>query len=210
MNVEVRFGDPVVRDILEAALAEFANFGLAGARIEAIVARTQTSKRMIYYHFGSKEGLYVATLGYAYRKVGSDEVHPLIEAAPPLEALRIYAEAAFDRFCETPDFIRLTMQESLQGGKYLDGLADLQTINRQRLGVVEHILARGQRDGSMREGLRPLDVYANFVGLCVYHISARPNYRALFRVDWAEGEAREARKKAIADAIVRYVHSDGA
>jgi AcrR family transcriptional regulator len=44
-------------DILEVATREFAEKGLAGARIDAIAAAMRTSKRMIYYYFGSKEGL---------------------------------------------------------------------------------------------------------------------------------------------------------
>lgn len=208
MNIAAKFDEPVARDILEAALVEFANFGFAGARVDAIVARTLTSKRMIYYHFGSKEGLYAATLGYAYRKVGTDDVQARLEAAPPLSAIAIYAETAFERFCATPDFIRLTMQENLQGGRFLEGRPDVQAINQARLAVVERILARGRADGSMRAGLRAIDVYVNFVGLCAYHISARPNYRALFGADWDDPAEREARKASISDAIVRYVRSE--
>jgi len=205
MNVETNFKDPVVKDILEAALAEFANFGLPGARIDAIVARTKTSKRMIYYHFGSKEGLYVATLAYAYRKVNSDDMEPRLDQAPPLEAIALYAETAFERFCATPDFIRLTMQENLQGGKYLEGLPALKTINRSRLAVVERILQRGQAEGSIRREVPPLDVYINFVGLCAYHISSGQSYRVLFGADWSDPGVQQRRKASIRDAIVRYV-----
>ncbi len=56
-------------NILEVATAEFADKGLAGARIDEIAALTHTSKRMIYYYFGSKEGLYLAVLEEAYRRV---------------------------------------------------------------------------------------------------------------------------------------------
>ncbi len=49
-------------DILAAALIEFADKGLAGARVDTIAARTRTTKPAIYYHFGSKEGLYAAVL----------------------------------------------------------------------------------------------------------------------------------------------------
>ena len=49
-------------NILEVATREFSDKGLAGARIDEIAAATRTSKRMIYYYFGSKEGLYVAVL----------------------------------------------------------------------------------------------------------------------------------------------------
>lgn len=61
--------DAVRHNILQEALAEFARLGLAGARIEAITERTHTSKRMIYYHFGSKRGLYEAVLRYAFQLV---------------------------------------------------------------------------------------------------------------------------------------------
>src|SRR3954464_3041214 len=65
-------------DILDVAAAEFGEKGLAGARIDEIAALTQTSKRMIYYYFGSKEGLYLAVLEESYRKGGGiqAELHP--------------------------------------------------------------------------------------------------------------------------------------
>src|ERR1035438_155709 len=60
-------------DILEVATAEFADKGLSGARVDAIAAATATSKRMIYYHFGSKEGLYIAVLEAACRRIRAIE-----------------------------------------------------------------------------------------------------------------------------------------
>ena len=54
------------RDIVEAATREFAQKGYSGARVDAIAGRTRTSKRMIYYYFGGKEGLYLAVLEEAY------------------------------------------------------------------------------------------------------------------------------------------------
>ena len=60
-----RTNDPerTMADILEVATREFAEKGLAGARIDEIAEATRTSKRMIYYYFGSKEGLYIARAG---------------------------------------------------------------------------------------------------------------------------------------------------
>ena len=45
--------------ILDAALAEFAEKGLAGARIDDIAARGGVNKRMIYAYFGNKEDLWL-------------------------------------------------------------------------------------------------------------------------------------------------------
>ena len=66
-----RTNDPVrtQAEILTVATAEFARKGLSGARIDAIAAATRTSKRMIYYYFQSKEGLYLAVLEDAYRRI---------------------------------------------------------------------------------------------------------------------------------------------
>lgn len=48
--------------ILAAAVEEFARYGLAGTRIEAIATRCNLTKAMICYYFESKEGLYRAVL----------------------------------------------------------------------------------------------------------------------------------------------------
>jgi AcrR family transcriptional regulator len=57
--------DRTRKNILAVARREFAEHGLSGGRIDAIAARMRTTKRMIYYYFGSKEGLYQAVLEQA-------------------------------------------------------------------------------------------------------------------------------------------------
>ena len=76
------------REIMEAAREEFARHGLTGARVDAIAARTKTAKRMIYYYFGSKEGLYLAVLEAAYDDIRSVERELRLEALAPEEAIR--------------------------------------------------------------------------------------------------------------------------
>ncbi|RYE71671.1 MAG: TetR/AcrR family transcriptional regulator, partial [Hyphomicrobiales bacterium] len=60
-ETQVRTQDPegTRQNIIEVASEEFALNGLSGARIDEIAARTRSSKRMIYYYFGDKEGLYL-------------------------------------------------------------------------------------------------------------------------------------------------------
>jgi AcrR family transcriptional regulator len=85
-----RTNDPArtMADILEVATREFAEKGLAGARIDVIAEAMRTSKRMIYYYFGSKEGLYVAVLEEAYRRMRGIERELHLEDLPPEDALR--------------------------------------------------------------------------------------------------------------------------
>src|SRR4051794_3354479 len=61
------------RSILDAAGCEFADKGLSGARVDAIALRAGTTVRMIYYYFGSKDGLYRAALERAYRTMRETE-----------------------------------------------------------------------------------------------------------------------------------------
>src|SRR5438034_6946074 len=84
------------RDIVEAATREFAQKGYSGARVDAIAGRTKTSKRMIYYYFGGKEGLYIAVLEEAYRKIRSVEATLDLEHQSPEEALRTLVAFTFD------------------------------------------------------------------------------------------------------------------
>lgn len=200
--------DPVVRDILEVALSEFANYGFEGTRIEAITARMATSKRMIYYHFGSKEKLYEAVLDYAYSIVRSGAEGPAdLEALPPLQAMEIVAGSAFDSFNRHPDFIRLSLQENLRGVPVVGQSARVRQINQANLAVVDRHLRRGQADGTMRADVKPLDVYITFVGLCYYHVAAQPAYKALFDTDFFSPEGSAARRASICDALIRYVRA---
>jgi len=85
-----RTNDPVrtMTGILEVATQEFASKGLSGGRIDAIAEATRTSKRMIYYYFGSKEGLYLAVLEESYRKMRQIESELQLDNLAPEQALR--------------------------------------------------------------------------------------------------------------------------
>ena len=69
------------RDILSVATKEFAKHGYNGARIDAIAARTSTTKRMIYYYFGGKERLYIAVLEREYARIRAYEAGLHLESA---------------------------------------------------------------------------------------------------------------------------------
>lgn len=199
--------DPVVLNILEVAFAEFANFGLKGGRIESIAAKTKTSKRMIYYHFGSKENLYAEVLEYAYRLVRQGPVLPALDSMAPLEALAAYAGNAFDNFNHCPDFIRLVVQENIQGANYIRQSQSIGEMNRATFGLLQKIVERGQADGSIRTDVTPMNVYTNFIGLCHYNVSSRNSYSALFNYDLTLPENAASRRQAICESVVRYARA---
>src|SRR6478735_9846948 len=70
--------------ILRAAINEFAAKGFSGGRIEAICASARVNIRMIYHHFGGKEGLYIAVLEETLLGLRSEELKLDFEAASPV------------------------------------------------------------------------------------------------------------------------------
>ncbi len=197
--------DPVVQSILGAAIAEFAEHGLAGARVDAIAARTSTSKRMLYYHFGSKESLYAAALAHAYERVRSDPPMPDLAALAPLPALRQYVGFVFDVHATHPEFVRLVMGENLLGARFVREAAPIRQTNVLGLQELQRILQRGQADGSMRADAALLDVYANIVGLSFHFVSNRHTFSALFEQGLDAAQVQAARRRCIIETIERQV-----
>jgi AcrR family transcriptional regulator len=126
-----RTNDPerTMADILKVATAEFADKGLAGARIDEIAALTRTSKRMIYYYFESKEGLYIRVLEEAYRRIRHIESELHLEDLPPEEALRTLVGFTYDYQLANPDFIRLVMNENIHRGEFLARSSTIRSLN---------------------------------------------------------------------------------
>lgn len=205
--------DIVISDILEVATREFAAHGLAGARIEKIQQQTRTSKRMIYYHFGSKEGLYRAVIERAFeiaREVDKD-FDP--QKGTPEQALKQIANNAFEAFTQNPSFVRLLTFENLAGAPYIRQSQHASRLNRMAMADLESVLKRGHADGSIRKDIKSLDVYINMVGLCYYHVAHYAGYLAAgfqskehTRIQ--SNAFHKQRKRAIQDACWRYVKAD--
>src|SRR6478672_3049048 len=103
--------DGVRRNILAVARAEFVENGLSGARVDEIAAKTSTSKRMIYYYFGDKEGLYRAVLEQAYARIRQIEARLNLSHLEPEDAIASLVGFTFDYQNANEDFIRLVMVE---------------------------------------------------------------------------------------------------
>src|SRR5437764_14736455 len=107
------------QDSLDVATSEFARNGYAGARVDEIAAKTRTTKRMIYYYFGSKEQLYVTVLERAYQMIRSIEQELDVEHLDPVDAIRQLAELTFDHHESHPDFIRLVSIENIHRAEHI-------------------------------------------------------------------------------------------
>ena len=122
----------VKQDILDVATEEFANHGLSGARVDAIAARTRTAKHMIYYYFGSKEGLFLAVLEQSYARMRAAERELELDQLPPPEAIQRMVEFVFDYQEAHPDFTRLVSIENIHWGKHVAQSSTIQKLRPRR------------------------------------------------------------------------------
>jgi AcrR family transcriptional regulator len=103
--------------LLDAAAAEFARNGPKGTRIREIVARSGVNERMIYHHFGSKEGLYRAVFEREGTGVRETWTAALAEAATlePYAGVQLVYRTFFDMMQSRPLFLALVTQEASDG-----------------------------------------------------------------------------------------------
>lgn len=106
--------------ILTAAVGEFAEHGLAGARVDRIAVQAESNVRMIYAYFGSKSSLFDAALETALRKLAQD-------APPNPDDLPAWAGEVFDHHQRHPDILRLSMWATLERPSALAEPGDVYT-----------------------------------------------------------------------------------
>jgi len=193
------------RNILEIASEEFALNGLSGARVDEIAARTQSSKRMIYYYFGDKEGLYLSALENAYRQVREGEAKLDTEGLPPIEALRRLVEFTFDHHRQHEEFIRMVMIENIHHGQYLDRSKAIRGLNVTAIDHIARIYARGVDEGLFRPGLDPLDLHWQISALCFFNVSNRATFSKIFGRDFGAGEALATLRRNAVEMVLRFV-----
>ena len=105
--LRTRDADRTQHAILRAAMDEFSDKGLGGARIDAIAERAGVNKRLIYYYFGNKEALFLAVLERTYADIREAEAALHLEAVAPDEAIRKLVAFTWHHYLEHPEFITL-------------------------------------------------------------------------------------------------------
>ena len=207
MGKESRTNDPArtMAEILEVATHEFADKGLAGARIDEIAAATRTSKRMIYYYFGSKDGLYLAVLEEAYRRMRSIEADLHLDDLAPVDALRRLVEFTYDHHRDNEDFIRLVMSENIHRAQYLQQSKGIRQLNVKAIDSIRGVYDRGVAQGLFRAGLDPLDIHAAISALTVFNVSNRYTFGTIFNRDDRNTKAETLPREHVVQLILRFL-----
>lgn len=169
-------------ELLAAATEEFAEKGLAGARVDEIAARTATSKHMIYYHFGSKEGLYAAVLELAYEEFRLAEGAVNYDALDPVAALAELVGRTFDVHASHPQIVRTIMAENINRGANIIGIDSFHQ-RELALDTMRRILDRGAEDGVLHRDLDALQIHLTVSALCFHYIANVHTFGHVFGID---------------------------
>ena len=192
-------------DILQAAINEFVQQGLAGARVDAIAERTATSKRMIYYYFGSKEGLYLAVLEESYRKIRQEETDLHLEDLAPEAALKRLVGFTFDRHLRNESYVRIVMSENIHRGQFMRQSQYIQDLNVPAIDAIRDLYQRGVAAGVFRPGLDLLDIHASISALSFFNVSNRHTFGLIFKQDTQEPGYLAQRRDSVIDMVWRYL-----
>jgi AcrR family transcriptional regulator len=188
-------------DILEAAKVEFADKGLAGARVDEIARLTSTSKHMIYYYFQSKEGLYRAVLEQAYAHFRSAEETVDANQSDPVAALTSLVGLTFDFRLSNPAYVRIIMAENMNNGTHIKFVGDLEN-RRVILKTIKKIVDNGIAAGKFRSDINVLQLHMTISGLAFFYVSNRYTFGHIFGVDLADAAMIATRRQHIIDAVL--------
>ncbi len=194
-------------NILAVAEQEFGEKGLAGARIDEIASATQTSKRMIYYYFGSKEGLYLAVLEESYRRIRQEETDLHLESLAPEAALRRLVGFTFDRHLRNENYVRIVMSENIHRGQFMRQSQYIQDLNVPAIDAIRELYQRGVAGGVFRPGLDPVDIHASISALSFFNVSNRHTFGLIFKLDTASPDYQAQRRNSVIDMVWRHLRS---
>ena len=187
--------------ILEAATDEFAKFGLGGARIDRIANLAGANKRMLYYHVGNKEKLYLEVLEAAYEKIRAAERELNLEKLAPIDALVQLMEFTWHYYLQHPEFMALLNNENLHRARYIRRSRKVKQLHSPFVVMIADILRRGEADGTIRKGIDPVQLYISMAALSYFYISNSYTLGAIFESDLLSGPAKAARLNHMSDLL---------
>lgn len=191
--------------ILDAALTEFAAKGLDAARIEDIADIAGANRRMAYYYFGNKEGLYLAALEAVYIQLVQVEEAIDVEALSPIEAIEALVAAKFDHYVRYPHFIEFLKMENLYQARHLKMSQRVAEMRGPLVNIIQRVLDRGEAMGVLRKGTDPLELYLSICALGFFVFSNRYTLGVIFDTDVTSPKALEKRRAFIVDMVKAYL-----
>lgn len=193
--------------ILRAAIAQFAQSGFAGARIESICSAAGVNARMVYHYFTDKAGLYVAVLEQVLGELRAEELKLDVYKGDAVEGLLKLFDFIFDHFASHPELVRLLSAENLLAGEFLRSSVATPTVASPVVEYIDTLLRRGEIEGTVRAGIHPLHLYVVMVGLSYFHRSNAPTLSIIWQTDLAAPAWQQEHRRLAEDMLLAFLTS---
>jgi AcrR family transcriptional regulator len=191
--------------ILAAAVAEFASRGFKGASMDDVAARTDTTRALINYYFGSKEKLYREVLERVYAEIRDAEQQIDFAHLPPVEAIKRIVEFTYNYYVTHEDFVRLVVAENQARGRHMRKSAAMRKLNRPIIEALGGVLSRGQAQGIFRNDIDPIDVHMAIAALGMFNVTNQFTFGAIFQRPMGANGDVARRRRMVVDIVVSWL-----
>lgn len=201
--------DPVQtrRNILDAAIREFAAHGYQGGRTDRIALEAGVGKRMIFHYFGSKNGLFAAVLEETYAKIRQAEASLELENRSPEEAISVLVGFSFDWFIDHPEFVPLLNEENLHRGSHLSASRKAADLTMPLVDQLQSILKEGAETGVFRRDVDPVDLYISIAGVSYFYFSNQHTLGRIFDRNFMDPARIDMRRCHVIELILGFLTS---
>jgi AcrR family transcriptional regulator len=191
--------------IVQAAIEEFAARGFKGASMDAIAARTHTTRALINYYFGGKERLYLAVLERVYAEIREAERALDLEHLAPADAIRRIVEFTFDYYLAHQYFVRIVVAENQARGRHFRKSKVMRSLNRPIIDALARVVERGQASGLFRPALDPVEVHKAIAALGIFNVTNQYTFGAIFQRDMGRKGDVARRRETVAEIVLSYL-----
>ena len=192
-------------NILKAATKVFARYGYDGGSVEKISRTAKSFDRMIYYYFGSKEGLFIEVLEDMYRRMNDAELALTLDVERPVESLQEVIRFVVTYYSKNPEFITLLNTENLHRGKHISKSLRAREYSSPAIAIIRQLLESGIRKGVFRADVSARNVYLLIAATGYFYVSNRHTLSAFLGEDLQAPQAMADWQSFITTAVLRTV-----
>ncbi len=204
-DLRTRDAERTRQALLDAATVEFAELGLEGARIDGVAERAGVNKRLIYYYFGGKDGLFYAVLARSYAGIREAEHALNLIHLEPAAAIARLIEFIWRYHLDHPEFLSLLNSENLCGARHLKARQERRILDSPLLDWLGDVLERGRVEGVFRGGVDPVQLYVSILGQTYFYISNRHTLSTSFGRDLMSPKAQAERLSHMTEVFLGYL-----
>jgi TetR/AcrR family transcriptional regulator len=183
--------------LVRAAVGEFARAGFAGARVDEIARAAGVNKQLVYHYWGSKQGLYLASLEAVYGEIREKERRLSLGELEPRDAMARLVGFSFDYLAEHPEFIAMLSDENRHQGRHLRAPGPLQQMHQPFVEMLEATLRRGVASGVFRDDCDAVNLYISIAGISYFYFSNNHTLSAIFGRALGERSALAQRRRHV-------------